>query len=160
MRRVVGRRVVGRMAGRAGSALGSARARVAGRLARLPVRRVADGDRVYVVALVAVVLVVAVMMLGPLRTLVEAERHVADLEQSQRRLRAKVARLEERRDALHDLRELELIAREELGMVKPGEVAFVVVSPNSEAQEAREDDGRWRHRPRPWYQRLFEAVFG
>ncbi|MDP8978304.1 MAG: septum formation initiator family protein [Actinomycetota bacterium] len=152
------RRAVGRLGGRAGSALGSVRVRLTARLSRLPAR-VADSDRIYAVALAVVVLVVAVMMLAPVRTLVEAERHVADLEQSQQRLRAQVARLEERRDALRDLRELELIAREELGMVKPGEVAFVVVSPNSEAREAREDDGRWRPRPRPWYRRLLEAVF-
>ncbi|CAN5364142.1 hypothetical protein BH20ACT9_BH20ACT9_08310 [soil metagenome] len=154
------RRVVERLTRRAGSALGSVRPRLTARLSRLPVWRVADSDRVYVVALVAVVLLLAVMMLGPLRSLVEAESHVADLERSRRRLQAQVAHLEERRDALHDLHELELIAREDLGMVMPGEVAFVVVSPHSEAQEAREDDGRWRVPPQPWYRRLFEAVFG
>ncbi len=154
------RRVVQRLTRRVGAALGSVRPRLTARAPRLPVPRVADSDRLYVVALVAVVLVLAVMMLGPLRSLVEAESHVADLEQSRRRLQAQVAHLEERRDALHDLRELELIAREDLGMVMPGEVAFVVVSPHSEAQEAREEADRWRASPRPWYRRLFEAVFG
>ncbi len=154
------RRLVERLTRRMGSALGSVRPRLTARLSRLPVRRVADSDRIYVVALVAVVLVLAVMMLGPLRSLVEAESHVADLERSRRRLQAQVANLEERRDALHDLHELELIAREDLGMVMPGEVAFVVVSPHSEAQEAREDAGRWRAPPQPWYRRLFEDVFG
>jgi cell division protein FtsB len=154
------RRVVEWLTRRAGSALGSVRPRLTARASRLGVWRVADSDRVYVAALVAVVLVLAVMMLGPLRSLVEAESHVADLEQSHRRLQAQIAHLEERRDALHDLQELELIAREDLGMVMPGEVAFVVVSPRSEAQEAREEADRWRVPSQPWYRRLFEAVFG
>ncbi|HET7235437.1 MAG TPA: septum formation initiator family protein [Actinomycetota bacterium] len=76
-------------------------------------------------ALVVVVVFLALMAVVPARQflaqrgrIAELERRTAELEQSNADLRSEVERL-------HDPAELERLARECLGMVAPGEVAFV-----------------------------------
>ena len=77
------------------------------------------------VVLALVVLVLAIAASVPVRQLMaqgaeiaELEQQVADLEAGNERLRAEIERL-------HDPEELERIARACLGMVRPGEIAFV-----------------------------------
>lgn len=117
-------------------------------------RRAARGDRPYVVALVALVVLIGAMALGPLQNYTAAADRVENLERTRDQLRAEVDTLEQRRERLTDPEELETMARS-LGLVKPGEIPFVVVPPD-EAQPqigpeppAGEDDGDVA-----WYRRL------
>ena len=91
--------------------------------------RAADMPRarltVRAVVLAALVLVLGIAASVPVRQflaqrdeIAQLEREVGDLAASNDRLRAEI-------DRLHDPSELERIARECLGMVRPGEIAFV-----------------------------------
>ena len=76
------------------------------------------------VLLVADVLL-AVMAIVPARQYVEQRGRLAELEQRTTELEQQNADLRSEVERLHDPTELERLARECLGMVAPGEVAFV-----------------------------------
>jgi cell division protein FtsB len=118
-------------------------------------RHVLGGDRIYVLALVAVVSVIGAMAIGPLQNYTAAADRVEALEQTRDQLREEVDRLEERRLRLEDPEELELLARSELGLVKPGEIPFVVVAPDEDSERVRPET-REQHGgdAGPWYRRL------
>lgn len=113
------------------------------------------GDRVYIFVFLGVVAALAAMAVGPLQSYTAAADRVDGLTDTRDALSEEVDRLEERRERLHDPEEIELMARSELGMVRPGEVPFVVVTPEPEldqvhpdsADEASDEEG-------PWYRRL------
>ncbi len=102
---------------------------------------------------------VVVMALGPLQRYTAAADRVQALDATREQLNHQVDILEERRATLSDPEELELIARTELGLVMPGEVPFIVVTPEDTAAE--------QVRPEPveappaeggpWYRRLGRA---
>jgi cell division protein FtsB len=77
--------------------------------------------------LAALIVIIAVLSIVPLKQFLGQRVQIARLEQdaarlahANRQLRAQVARL-------HDPQELERLARECLGMVAPGETAFVTI---------------------------------
>lgn len=112
--------------------------------------------RAYAIALGALVVLLGVMMIKPIESLTVASNRVDDLERQRIELASEVAALERRRDDLSRPEEVELLAREELGMVAPGEVPFVVVTP--EASEPADDADPAEDRP--WYADLWEFVTG
>jgi hypothetical protein len=103
-------------------------------------RQATSGDRPYVVGLFVLIAVLAIMLVAPARSLTAA------------------ADLERRRQQLRDPEEIELLAREQLGMVRPGEIPYVVTSPQGDG-ERLELDGRatLASDSVPWYRRLGEA---
>ena len=122
-------------------------------------RHLLRGDRLYVLALVAVVTAVGAMAVGPLQSYTAAADRVDAMEHTRDLLREEVDALEERRDRLHDPEELELLARTELGLVKPGEIPFVVVAPEEQLEPPRPDtSGSGDGEEEPWYRRLGRAV--
>jgi cell division protein FtsB len=78
-----------------------------------------------VLALVVVALLFAVAV--PVRTLLQQRADLARMEQQAHALEQQNAALTHRTQQLDDPAYLERVARECLGMVKPGEIAFVVV---------------------------------
>ena len=122
-------------------------------------RHLVRGDRLYVLALVAVVTVIGTMAVGPLQNYTAAADRVEALERTRDQLGAEVDALEVRRQRLDDPEELELLARSELGLVKPGEIPFVVVAPDDEPGQVHppppEADAE---REQPWYRRLGRAL--
>jgi cell division protein FtsB len=78
-----------------------------------------------VLALVVVALLFAVAV--PVRTLLQQRADLARMEQQAHVLQQQNVALDRRLQQLDDPAYLERIARECLGMVKPGEIAFVVV---------------------------------
>jgi len=79
---------------------------------------------------VALLLIVsAVLMLGiaPLRGYIDARGKLAGLRRQASLLEQQNARLERRIEQLSDPTYLERLARECLGLVKPGETAFVIL---------------------------------
>jgi cell division protein FtsB len=77
--------------------------------------------------LLAVVLVLAMSLVVPLRQYASQRARVAELAARVDTLNRANARLERQLDRLRDPAYLERLARECLGMVKPGEIAFVTV---------------------------------
>jgi cell division protein FtsB len=125
-------------------------------------RHLLQGERLYLLALVLVVTVVGAMALGPLQSYTAAADRVDALERTRDQLRSEVDALEERQERLQDPEELELLARSELGLVKPGEIPFVVVTPDDElvpvrpqADATAEGDG---DEGGPWYRQLGRAL--
>jgi|SRR5688572_33267754 cell division protein FtsB len=79
------------------------------------------------VVLCVVVLFLLTLAVAPLRGLIDQRRHLARLERQAEVLTGHNARLEDRIDLLNDPRYLERVARQCLGLVRPGETAFVMV---------------------------------
>ncbi|MEX2275749.1 MAG: septum formation initiator family protein [Actinomycetota bacterium] len=77
--------------------------------------------------LFALVLLIAALSLVPLRQFLDQRGTLADLQRDTQLLKQANARLEERVERLKDPEEIERLARECLGMVHPGETAFVTV---------------------------------
>jgi cell division protein FtsB len=113
------------------------------------------GNRPYLAALGVLVVMLGVMLLRPFDRLDVASDRVEELEAQRAELSSEVAQLEQRREDLQRPEEIELLARSELGLVQPGEVPFVVVTPDPEPAPTGEvapvDD-------RPWYAELWETI--
>ena len=95
------------------------------RSSALPRRRARLTARAGVLA--ALVVVVAVLSIVPLQQLLAQRGEIARLEQDAHRLEDANDALRSQVARLHDPRALERLARECLGMVRPGETAFVTV---------------------------------
>ena len=80
-------------------------------------------------AIVLLFLVCVVMLLGiaPMRGYLDERGQLADLRRQATQLEAANAKLQARISLLSDATYLERLARECLGMVRPGETAFVIV---------------------------------
>ncbi|MDQ4005439.1 MAG: septum formation initiator family protein [Actinomycetota bacterium] len=77
------------------------------------------------VVLAALVLVLAIAASVPVRQFLAQRAEIAELEQQVGQLEANNDSLRAEIERLHDPQELERIARECLGMVRPGEIKFV-----------------------------------
>jgi cell division protein FtsB len=100
-------------------------------------RRAVSGDRPYVVAFFALVALLAMMVIGPLQSYTAAAERVHDLEAARAQLKDTVAELEAREERLQDPEEIELLARQRLGLVKPGEIPYVVTDGNPDTDQVR-----------------------
>ena len=79
------------------------------------------------VALLVLVAALLVAFIYPLRTYLNQRGQISDLERREQVLQRRNAGLDRRLANLHDPRYLQFLARECLGMVKRGEIQFVVV---------------------------------
>lgn len=132
-----------------------------GRSPRHRLRRLVGGDRPFVAALVVVAGLMLALAWTPLQNYTAAADRVEDLTISRDRLAEEVASLEDRKDRLNDPGQLELHAREELGLVKPGEIPYVVVTPEPEFAPAEPDlEPGFVHESAddPWWTRLRRAI--
>ena len=125
------------MAGRSASARRTARPG----LRRRAWTALTAGDRPYVLALAGVVVLVTGMALGPLQVFTTAADRVDQLDEQRERLREEVDALEDRERELNDPEEVELLARSELGLVQPGEIPYVVVTPEDDTPRIGRDEG-------------------
>ncbi len=86
------------------------------------------------VVLAVLVTVLGVVSLGPVREYLGERARIATLERQAQMLERANAGLEAEIKRLHDPAELERLARECLGMVRPGEIAFVTVPKGGQPQ--------------------------
>jgi cell division protein FtsB len=88
----------------------------------------------------------------PSRQLVQQRRHVGELERRLGQLQTENAKLDEDVARLTDPAELEVLARERLGLVRPGERAYFVepVNPKTAPSPRVEDRA-------PWWERAWES---
>lgn len=115
-----------------------------------------SASRRYQIALAVLVVLLGVMMIGPFQSLTAASDRVDDLERRRAELSAEVAALEQRRADLDRPEEIELLARSELGLVEPGEVPFVVVTPEPAPPPSVPPPPP----DQPWYAQLWDGVTG
>jgi cell division protein FtsB len=117
-----------------------------------------QGERIYLLATFTLAALLIAMMIGPIKSYTAAADRVDQLYRSRAELQWQVDRLEERRLELTNLEEIELLAREQLNLVRPGEIPYVVMAPKSEPNRV----GPTTPTPvrQPWYQRLSQALHG
>ena len=102
-------------------------------------RRFVAGDRPYVVAFFILLAVLSTMVVGPLQSYTAAAERVRDLEATRTDLQQRVADLQVRSTRLSDPEEIELLARQRLGLVKPGEIPYVVSDGRPDSDQIRPD---------------------
>jgi cell division protein FtsB len=118
-------------------------------------------------ALVATLLgVLLLSALYPLRQYASQDSHVAGLVRQEHALSKQITDLKRQQELLNSDDEIERVAREDLGMVRPGEVAFAVVPEGSSAAASRaaaggsRTDGAAAHETETWFARWWGAVVG
>ena len=124
--------------------------------ARTRVVTAVRASRRFLLSLALLLALLAFMAAAPIRSLDAANQRVEYLEATRDQLTTSIDELEERKQRLEDPDEVELLARTRFGLVKPGETAFVVVTPEDEVQadaQPAQGDGH-----RAWYEWLFDAV--
>lgn len=91
------------------------------------------------------VLVGAFILYFPARALVSQRGHIDALEERRAALRAENKRLSDEAERLSDPAELEVLARERLGLVRPGERAYFVepTAAPAEAPKANTEGSVW-----------------
>ena len=115
--------------------------------------------RALIVSMVVVVALLVGMGLGPLRGYSMGVERVSELEAERARLVHQVDELEDRREALLEDDQVEILAREQLGLVMPGEVPYTVVDPDEDTEQVRPQlEEVSENREAPWYERFARAV--
>ncbi len=132
----------------------------AGEVSPHTVAQAGRGDRPMLMVLVAVMVLGVVMLSGPAQRYLDGQHRVGRLETSVAALEEETDELEQRRDRLTDPDEVELLAREEQGFVRPGEVPYTLVPPEVERPRIATPRDVGRPDPEPWYARLWDAVAG
>ena len=140
------------------TSLRSATRRARGRAAAARRRAAAAlrASRRFVIGLVALLALLAFMAAAPIRSLDAANQRVEYLRASRAQLTASIADLEQRKARLQDRRHIELLARSRFGLVRRGETAYVVVTPEDELRTDGEPPDGAGHQA--WYRWLFDAV--
>lgn len=113
-------------------------------------------SRQFVLGLAALLALLAFMASAPIRSLDAANQRVEYLRATKHQLTSSVTDLEHRKTRLQDPEQIELLARSKFGLVKPGETAYVVVTPEDELRADRQPPDGAGHRA--WYRWLLDAV--
>ena len=136
--------------------MAAAAVRAGGRV-RDGARAVVAGDRPFVAGLVGLLALSVIMLSGPLQSYWQGRERVELLEAKHDALTAEIATLEDRASELKDPEEIELLAREQQGYVRPGEVPYAIVPPevdNPQITAPRDVESQ----PDPWYRRLWDSL--
>jgi cell division protein FtsB len=121
------------------------------------------GGRTLTVVLILAALAVVVTAVGifPFRQIIADRRSVSLAQEQLLALRAENEHLEAQVAVLETDDEVERLAREQFGLVRPGETAYVVVSPAGEettttrAEPTLEDPGE-----QPWWRDVWNFLTG
>lgn len=116
-------------------------------------RRAVRGDRPLIVALVGVLMLAGIVVSAPLQSFLDGRDRVDHLEAKADALDGANEQLEQRALDLEDDTTIELLAREQLGLIRPGEVAYAISPP--EVERPRITAPREvQLEERTWYDRL------
>lgn len=122
--------------------------------------RVLHGDRLYWVAFLAAAGLSLVIVSGPIQTWLEQRELVERREAVLAVLDEENADLTDRVRALNDPDTIEAEAREQQGMVRPGEVPYVIVPPDVDSERIAPDLTDVDTDERGWFAKVWEAVTG
>lgn len=123
-------------------------------------RRARSGQRP-LAGVLAVALVASVVMLsGPTERYLDGRARVDGMRTSADALETEIAVLEARAEALDDPRRVEALAREQQGMIRPGEVPYTLVPPESDRPQIASPRDRGAEPELPWYARTWDRVRG
>jgi cell division protein FtsB len=117
------------------------------------------GDRPFLVGIVVLLGLAVVMLSGPFQSYLDGRARVEGLESKLAALDEENATLRERKAELRDPGNIELLAREQQGMIRPGEVPYAIVPPEVERPQITTPPAAEAHDV-AWYARLWQAVTG
>ena len=122
------------------------------------------GSRVAVLAVIGLVVVAAVLLTNvlPIRSLMAEERRVDQAREQLTALENENAKLQAQADYLSSDDGVEMVARRDFGLVKPGETAYVVVDPNDKGftPEVPTTAQPQTSEPRPWWRHIWDFLTG
>lgn len=114
----------------------------------------------YLAILLVVVIVGGLAGIFPFRQIIANDRAVALAEQKLDALVEENTRLEQQIAALESPEEVERLAREHFGLVRPGEIGFVAVpTPDADAGSGRFSEVQ-DEEARPWWRSLWDFLTG
>ena len=119
-------------------------------------------SRMMLAVAVVVVLVAAVLLTNvfPYRKILAQQQQVTNTEEQLQVLHTENQRLEAEAAALSTDTEIERLARENLGYVRPGELAFVVLEPPAADQTVVVEPVEVPVEPDAWYESLWDFLTG
>ena len=117
-----------------------------------------SGDKPLVLAVLAVAVAGVVLVSGPMQHYLDGRDRVELLERQLSALDDENARLQARADALQDPEQIELLAREQQGMIRPGEVPYVVVPPEVDRPRIAPAPPEDLTPDRPWYLDIWDTL--
>jgi cell division protein FtsB len=103
---------------------------------------------------IGTVVALLIAAVSPARQLLKQNERISTEREKLAALQSENQRLEKRLERLNNSDYLEKVAREELGMVQPGEISYVVVPPAAVQEEQLPTP------PPPWYKRLWRWITG
>jgi cell division protein FtsL len=96
----------------------------------------------------------------PYRQIIDSQRQVTDAQATLAQLEEENAALQADVEALNTDAEVEKLAREKLGYVRPGETAYVVLDPPGSARTAEDVEEPLVADDRTWVERIWDFVSG
>jgi cell division protein FtsB len=125
---------------------------------RYRIGRAVRGDRPLVVALAGVLVLSVVLLSGPAQSYFDSRARVDALQLKAEALEHENERLEQRVEDLQDPLNVELLAREQLGFIRPGEVPYTLVPPEVDRPRLTTPRETPEAESGPWYRRAWENV--
>jgi cell division protein FtsB len=96
----------------------------------------------------------------PYNQIVESKRQVAEARSELAELESQNADLQADVEALHTDSEIERLAREKLGYVRPGETAYVVLDPPGAPEEPESTEAAPEPVEKTWVDEVWEFITG
>jgi cell division protein FtsL len=96
----------------------------------------------------------------PYRQIIDSQRQVTDAQARLSQLEDENAALQADVEALNTDAEIEKLAREKLGYVRPGETAYVVLDPPGSGHPAEDAEEPLVADDRTWVERIWDFVSG
>ncbi len=121
------------------------------------------GSRVAILAVLGVIVVGVVLITNvfPIRSLMAQQRRVDLAHEQLTALQQENARLQASADFLSSDAGVEMVARRDFGLVRPGETAYVVVDPDDEGFSPEVPEAAPEPEPnRPWWQHVWDFLTG
>ena len=122
--------------------------------------RAVRGDRPLVLALLGVIGLGVVLMSGPAQSYLDGRARVDALAVKVDALEQENERLGQRADDLEDPGNIELLAREQQGFIRPGEVPYTLVPPEVDRPQITAPRDGAPVEVGAWYVRAWETVRG
>lgn len=123
-------------------------------------RRSIQGDRPLIIATIVVAALAVVILSSPMQSYLDGRDRVDHLAAQAAALDEANAQLEQRAADLVEDDTIELLAREQLGLVRPGEVAYTLIPPQEGRPLIAPPRGPDATDAEPWYRRLWHQLRG
>jgi cell division protein FtsB len=121
-------------------------------------RRSIQGDRPLMVATLGVLALAVVILSTPMQSYLDGRARVDHLAEQAAALDGANAQLEQRAADLVTDDTIELLAREQLGLVRPGEVAYTLIPPEEGRPLIAPPRGPDATDARAWYRRMWDEL--